>query len=221
MTFASQRSSIRNEGDARALFAALPAVDEAANRRLRERLIAAAESEGLLDVAYRTLDTPVGQLLLAATERGLVRVAYPREGHDRVLERLAERISPRILNAPGKLDPAARQLDEYFGGVRTRFELPLDPRLSTGFRREVLTHLPEIAYGRTASYAEVAQLAHNPKAVRAVGTACATNPLPVVIPCHRVVRADGSPGGYVGGEAAKAYLLELESHKLQAASFKQ
>ena len=211
MTSMNHVSSISNEGDAGALFAALPAGNEAANRRLRARLVAAAEAEGLLDVAYRTLDTPVGQLLLAATERGLVRVAYPREGHDRVLERLAERISPRILNAPGKLDPAARQLDEYFAGARTRFDLPLDSRLSAGFRRDVLTHLPEIAYGRTASYAEVAQLAHNPKAVRAVGTACATNPLPVVIPCHRVVRSDGSTGQYVGGPLAKSTLLDLEA----------
>ena len=216
MTSLNHTSSFSNDEDARALFAALPAGNEAANRRLRARLVAAAEAEGLLDVAYRTLDTPVGQLLLAATERGLVRVAYPREGHDRVLERLAERISPRILNAPGKLDPAARQFDEYFAGARTRFDLPVDSRLSTGFRRDVLTHLPEIAYGRTASYAEVAHLAHNPKAVRAVGTACATNPLPVVIPCHRVVRTDGSLGEYVGGEAAKAFLLRLES-----ASFEQ
>jgi methylated-DNA-[protein]-cysteine S-methyltransferase len=211
MTSINHISSFISDGDARALFAALPAGDEAANRRLKERLVAAAEAEGLLDIAYRTLDTPVGQLLLATTERGLVRVAYPREGHDRVLERLAERISPRILNAPAKLDPAARQLDEYFTGARTRFDLPLDPRLSTGFRRDVLTHLPEIAYGQTASYAQVAHLAHNPKAVRAVGTACATNPLPVVIPCHRVVRTDGSLGGYVGGEEAKAYLLGLEA----------
>jgi len=211
MTFANHVSSISNDDDARAVFAALPAVDEAANRRLHARLLAAAEAEGLLDIAYRTLDTPVGQFLLAATERGLVRVAYPREGHDQVLTGLAERISPRVLNAPGKLDGAARQLDEYFAGTRTRFDLPLDQRLSAGFRREVLVHLPEIAYGQTASYAEVARLAHNPKAVRAVGTACATNPLPVVIPCHRVVRADGSLGGYVGGPEAKAFLLALEA----------
>lgn len=191
------------------LFAALPLVDEAANARLHARLLAAAEADGLLDVAYRTLDTPVGQLLLAATEIGLVRVAYG--DHEAILAALVERISPRILNAPARLDAVARELDEYFAGTRRTFDLPLDHRLSSGFRREVLAHLPEIAYGTTASYAAVAELAGNPKAVRAVGTACATNPLPVVVPCHRVVRSDGSAGGYAGGPEAKLALVRLES----------
>jgi methylated-DNA-[protein]-cysteine S-methyltransferase len=138
-------------------------------------------------------------------------VAFARQGHDAALAALAEKISPRILLAPGRLDPVAREMDEYFAGTRTRFDLPLDHRLSAGFRRQVLGRLPDIAYGATASYAAVARLAGNPKAVRAVGTACATNPLPVVVPCHRVVRADGSPGGYAGGQAAKVILLALES----------
>jgi methylated-DNA-[protein]-cysteine S-methyltransferase len=193
------------------VFASLPVVDDGANARLHSRLVDAAAAEGLLDVAYRTVDTLVGRLLLAGTELGLLRVAYAREGHSQVLEQLAERISPRILNAPGRLDAAARELDEYFAGTRTEFDLPLDLRLSAGFRRTVLAHLPGIAYGSTASYAAVAQLTGHPKAVRAVGTACATNPLPVVVPCHRVVRSDGTAGGYVGGPEAKLTLLSLEA----------
>lgn len=193
------------------LFAALPAVDEEAQRRLHARLAAAADDAGILDVAYRTIDTPVGALLLAATERGLVRVAYDREDHDRVLAQLADGVSPRVLRAPARLDTAARELDEYFAGRRRGFDLPLDFQLSHGFRRTVLTHLREIGYGTTASYAVVAAAAGSPRAVRAVGSACATNPLPVVVPCHRVVRSDGAIGGYVGGPEAKRTLLRLEA----------
>lgn len=178
--------------------------------RLRTRLAAAAEADGVLAVAYRTVDSPVGTLLLAATEVGLVRVAYHGEDHDVVLQTLADRISPRILHAPARLDAAARELEEYFAGTRRSFDVPLDWRLSAGFRADVLRRLPGIGYGQTASYAAVAALAGNPKAVRAVGTACATNPLPLVIPCHRVVRSDGSMGGYLGGLDAKRTLLTLE-----------
>jgi methylated-DNA-[protein]-cysteine S-methyltransferase len=177
------------------------------------RLIAQAEEEGLLDVAYRTVDTVVGTMLLAATTTGLVRVAYEREGLDAVLRTLAARISPRILRTPGRLDEAARQLEEYFGGRRTQFDLPVDLRLSAGFRRSVLTYLPAITYGETASYQSVADAIRNPKAVRAVGTACATNPLPVVIPCHRVIRSDGQIGAYLGGPEIKQQLLDLEAHR--------
>lgn len=180
-------------------------------RRLQSRLADAAETQGLLDVAYRTLDTPVGSLLLAASELGLVRVAYAIEDHDVVLQALADRISPRILHAPARLDNTARELDEYFGGLRHSFDLRLDWQLSKGFRSIVLHALPNIGYGQTASYATVAQLAGNPKAVRAVGSACATNPLPVVVPCHRVVRSDGAMGGYLGGVDAKRTLLDLET----------
>jgi methylated-DNA-[protein]-cysteine S-methyltransferase len=180
-------------------------------QRLRERLADAAQAEGVLDVAYRTLDSPVGPLLVAATDRGLVRVAYHGENHDAVLQTLADRISPRVLHAPARLDSTARELDEYFAGARRTFDLPLDWRLSAGFRATVLHRLPDIGYGHTASYAAVAALAGNPKAVRAVGTACATNPLPVVIPCHRVVRSDGSLGGYLGGIDAKRTLIALEA----------
>jgi len=194
-----------------ALFATLPEVDEEAQRRLHARLVTAAAEAGILDVAYHTIDTPVGTLLLAATEKGLVRVAYAREGHDMVLDQLANSVSPRVLRAPARLDLAAREIEEYFAGRRSRFDLPLDFQLSQGFRRTVLSHLPAIGYGRTASYAAIAAAVGNPKAVRAVGTACATNPLPVVVPCHRVVRSDGTVGQYVGGTDAKKALLTLEA----------
>ena len=193
------------------LFGALPAADEETSARLHARLVAAAEREGVLDVAYRTIATPVGELLLAGTGHGLVRVAFPQQGHDAVLASLAQTVSPRVLRAPGRLDEVSRQLEEYFAGRRTVFDLPLDWRLATGFRRDVLAHLPAIPYGRTESYAQVATAAGNPKAVRAAGTACARNPLPVVVPCHRVVRSDGTAGGYAGGPDAKRALLALES----------
>lgn len=193
------------------LFAALPEVDADAQRRLHARLVAAATEADVLDVAYRTIDTPVGTLLLAATDQGLVRVAYASEDHDRVLEQLADRISSRVLRAPTRLEVAARAIDEYFSRRRTAFDIPLDLRLSTGFRRTVQAHLPDIPYGTTASYAALAAAAGNPRAVRAVGTACATNPLPVVVPCHRVVRSDGTIGRYVGGPEAKRTLLALEA----------
>jgi methylated-DNA-[protein]-cysteine S-methyltransferase len=180
-------------------------------RLLRDRLAAAAQAEGILDIAYRTVDSPVGSLLLAATEAGLVRVAYAAEDHDKVLQTLANRISPRILWAPARLDATASELEEYFDGRRRSFDLPLDWRLTAGFRRTVLHHLPEISYGQTASYASVARLAGSPKAFRAVGTACATNPLPVVVPCHRVVLSDGGIGHYLGGPDAKRTLLTLET----------
>ncbi len=191
--------------------APLAAPDEQAYRGLRARLAAQAAREGILDVAYRTIDTPVGELLLAATDRGLVRVAYPAQGHDAVLSTLADQVSPRILHAPARLDAAARELDEYFARARRSFGLSLDLRLAHGFRRTVLEHLTEIGYGATASYGAVALASGSPAAVRAVGTACARNPLPVVIPCHRVVRGDGSIGQYVGGTEAKRALLDLEA----------
>jgi methylated-DNA-[protein]-cysteine S-methyltransferase len=179
--------------------------------RLRDRLGLAAGAQGLLDVAYTTIDSPVGTLLLAATPKGLVRVAYAIEDHDRVLSTLSQRISPRVLRAPQRLNAAARELDEYFSGQRRVFDLSLDLSLSTGFRQLVQRHLPEIGYGQTRTYGQVAELVGSPRAVRAVGTACATNPLPVVVPCHRVLRADGTPGGYVGGPDTKKALLRLEA----------
>lgn len=193
------------------VFSALPEIDVDTATRLHTRLVASAAAGGLLDLAYRTVDSPIGTLLLAATPLGLVRVAFSCENHEQVLAALGERISPRILRAPGRLDAAASQLEEYFAGTRTRFELPLDLRLATGFRREVLAHLPDVGYGATASYSALALLAGSPRAVRAVGTACARNPLPVVLPCHRIVRSDGSAGSYLGGTEAKLTLLNLEA----------
>lgn len=177
---------------------------------LQARLANHAERLDLMDVAYCYVDSPVGRLLLAATDKGLVRVAFEREGFDAVLESLAMKLSPRLLHAPRRLDAVAAQLDEYFAGSRRHFDVPVNYALSAGFRQTVQQFLPLIEYGRTRSYKEVAESIGSPKAVRAVGTACATNPLPVVVPCHRVLRSDGSLGGYLGGLEAKSILLELE-----------
>ena len=193
------------------VLAAINTVDAKAMARLHDQLAATAEADRLLDVGYRTVDSPVGTLLLAATDQGLVRVAYDREDLDHVLQGLSDQISPRILRAPRRLDQVARQLAEYFAGRRRDFVLPLDFRLTHGFRRTVLGHLVLINYGHTETYAEVAAATGRARAVRAVGTACATNPMPVVVPCHRVLRSDGKLGGYIGGLEAKAALLSLES----------
>jgi methylated-DNA-[protein]-cysteine S-methyltransferase len=188
-----------------------PATEPGVLDRLHRALEESADRAGLLDVAYTIVDTPIGSLLLAGTAKGLVRVAFENEDHDQVLQMLATRLSPRVLRAPGRLADAARQLDEYFAGARTGFELPLDLSLSGGFRQAVQRYLPQIGYGQTRTYAQVASLVGNPKAVRAVATACATNPLPVIVPCHRVLRTDGTLGGYRGGLAAKTALLHLEA----------
>jgi methylated-DNA-[protein]-cysteine S-methyltransferase len=186
-------------------------VDSDHLQRLHARLETDAQARDLLDIAYRTVESAVGPLLLAATPRGLIRVAFANEDHDSVLVALSQRISPRMLEAPGRLDSTARQLDEYFAGRRHGFDVALDWSLSHGFRRTVLEHLnTDIGYGTTASYAALAQLAGSPKAVRAVGTACATNPIPIVVPCHRVIRSDGAVGAYRGGSVAKRALLDLE-----------
>ena len=200
-----------SESEVAGLLAPAHAVDDRDLTRLHTALGVAAAERGDLDVAYRTLDTPVGLVLLAATEQGVVRIAFERENHDAVLELLGAKVSPRILRAPARLDPVARELDEYFAGIRHRFDVPLDLRLTSGFRRSVVEHLPEIEYGHTESYAQVALAAGSPGAVRAVGTACAKNPLPLLMPCHRVVRSDGSYGNYAGGPEAKHALLTLEA----------
>jgi methylated-DNA-[protein]-cysteine S-methyltransferase len=199
------------------LICGLAQITDATTDKLSElhtRLTTAAQRDAILDIAYRVIDSPVGPLLIAATKLGLVRIAYASEGHGTVLQKLADKVSARILLAPARLDAAARQLDEYFTGDRREFDLPLDWRLSAGFRSTVLHRLPEVTYGQTASYAAVAKLAGNPKAIRAVGSVCATNPLPVVVPCHRVIRSDGAMGGYLGGVAAKRILLTLEGAAL-------
>ncbi|MET8050812.1 methylated-DNA--[protein]-cysteine S-methyltransferase [Streptosporangium sp. NPDC005286] len=202
-------SDIRHDNDTLSVLST--PIDADTLARLHARLERDAEANGLVDVAYTTIDSPVGKLLLAATSKGLVRVAYANEDHDHVLETLARKISPRILRAPRRLDDAAREIDEYFDRRRKAFDLPLDLSLSHGFRQLVQRHLPEIGYGQTRSYRQIAELVGNPKAVRAVGTACATNPLPVVVPCHRVLRTDGTLGGYIGGLDAKTALLNLEA----------
>ncbi len=191
--------------------AGVPRADESALARLHQDLVARAADAGLLDVAYRTVDSPLGPLLLAATRIGVVRIAFEREDHDAVLASLADAISPRVLLAPVRLDAVALELDEYLTGRRRTFDVPVDLRLASGFRRQVLTHLRRIPYGTTESYADVALAAGSPRAVRAVGTACATNPIPLVVPCHRVVRRDGALGGYRGGVAAKQALLAMEA----------
>jgi methylated-DNA-[protein]-cysteine S-methyltransferase len=207
MTTTSSDSEIA----ARLVGLSAPGGDPAAEVRLRARLATEAESEGLLDVAYRTVDSPIGSLLLAATPNGLVRVAFDVEGHETVLVDLADAISPRVVAAPRRLDAVAAQLDEYFSGDRRAFDIPVDLQLVHGFRRTVIEHLPDIAYGTTESYGWLAGAAGNPKAVRAVGSACANNPVPVVVPCHRVVRHDGTIGQYLGGTEAKRTLIELEA----------
>jgi methylated-DNA-[protein]-cysteine S-methyltransferase len=199
------------EGPLEAALAAAPAVDPARWARLREELARRAEAEQLIDVAYARHDTPLGQVLLGATPEGLVRVGLPSEDENAVLEELARRISPRVLRAPREvLEQTRRQLESYFTGTRHAFDLPLDWRLTTGFRREVLRATAQIPYGATSSYRALATQAGSPAAVRAAGTALALNPLPIVVPCHRVLRSDGQLGGYRGGAEAKAQLLELE-----------
>ncbi len=204
-------ASRRHEADELRGLLGVAEVSDVSLSSARDRFVARADRDDLLDVTYRTMESPAGVLLLAATPLGVVRVAFASDGHEAVLERLALLVSPRIVAAPGRLDALARELDEYFAGERRGFDVPLDFRLSRGFRRTVLRHMAEIPYGETESYSELAAAAGNPRAVRAVGTACATNPLPLVVPCHRVVRSDGTIGNYGGGTEVKRALLELES----------
>jgi methylated-DNA-[protein]-cysteine S-methyltransferase len=185
--------------------------DAAAWHRIRRALCARAAAAGLVDVAFERHDSPLGPILLGATREGLVRVGLPAEGEDAVLEELAARVSPRVLRVSRPaLARARRQLDEYFEGRRRRFDVPLDWRLSGGFRRAVLRAAARIPYGRTATYREMARRAGSPSAFRAAGSALATNPLPILVPCHRVLPARGGLGDYRGGAPAKARLLRLE-----------
>lgn len=171
----------------------------------------AASNAGLLDVAYTTLDSPVGTLLLACTPRGLVRLAYlDGEAEGAVLEQLARSVSPRVLAAPRELDEPRRELDEYFSGRRTRFELTLDWRLSRGFAQRVLKATARIPYGGVSSYGAVAAAAGSPRAFRAAGNALGANPLPIIVPCHRVLLSGGGLGGYTGGVERKRLLLAVE-----------
>jgi methylated-DNA-[protein]-cysteine S-methyltransferase len=180
---------------------------------LLDRLVARAADEGLLDVAYARVDSPVGALIAARTPRGLVRLAYEdfNGGEDAVVGDLAERLSPRVLEAPARLDDVRRELDEYFAGRRDRFDLPIDFGLvRTDFGRRVLQATATIPFGQTGTYATVARGAGNAAAVRAAGTALGRNPIPIVVPCHRVLRSGGALGGYTGGVHRKELLLALE-----------
>jgi methylated-DNA-[protein]-cysteine S-methyltransferase len=179
--------------------------------RAAERAAGAARAEGLVDVAYSIEPSPVGELVVAVTPRGLIRLAYgAEESTDAVLEELARRVSPRVLETPAALDEVRRELDEYFTGRRTSFDLPIDWRLHDGFGRRVLRATAQIPYGRLLTYAQVAAKAGSPRGSRAAGNALGSNRIPIVVPCHRVVRTGGALGGYTGGIERKQYLLELE-----------
>lgn len=194
--------------------------------RLRERLAREAQREGLVDVLVRSVGSPIGGLLLAATPQGLAYVAFEVEPRDEVLAMLATKIGPRVVHAGGPgapngatgdadvarvLDDATAQIEAYLTGRRREFSLPLDTVLASGFRGLVQRRLPDVGYGHTATYREIATALDKPGAVRAVGTACATNPLPLVWPCHRILRSDGGLGGYRGGLEVKRRLLAMES----------
>ena len=181
------------------------------------RLVARAEDEGLLEVAYGAVESPFGDLLAAVTPRGLLRLSYDPRRNDAVLEQIAERVSPRMLEAPTRLDSVRRQLDEYFEGQRQKFELKLDWRLTRGFFQKILRETARVRFGELATYKQMAEAAGSPRAVRAAGNALGSNPIPIVVPCHRIVRTGGKLGGYggglgpyIGGPEIKQRLLELE-----------
>jgi methylated-DNA-[protein]-cysteine S-methyltransferase len=181
-----------------------------------KRLADRAAAEGLLDVAYATVDSPFGPLLVARTRRGLVKVSFPTVyDTEETLAELAARLSPRVLEAPAELDDVRRQLERYFEGKLHEFDLPLDWRLTDGFRKRAQQAIARIPYGRTRSYTEIARSAGNARAVRAAGTACGANPIPIVVPCHRVLRSGGGLGGYGGGLPMKEALLDLEGVQIR------
>jgi methylated-DNA-[protein]-cysteine S-methyltransferase len=173
---------------------------------------AAATEARLLDVAYATLDSPLGRLLLAATPRGLVRLAYldSEEQEDVVLEQLAAHVSPRILASARRLDEPRRELDQYFAGGRSRFEVPLDWQLTRGFGRRVLRATARVPFASSSTYKQIAAQAGSPRGSRAAGNALGANPIPIIVPCHRVLHATGGLGGYTGGLARKRRLLAIE-----------
>jgi len=178
--------------------------------RLGDELGQRALDAGLADVAYGSMDSPVGELLVAVTDRGLVRVAFASEPSEEVLEELAARVSPRVLRLPGRTDAARRELDEYFAGDRRRFDLPLDWSLVRGFAQGVLRATASVPFGSVTTYRQMAEAAGSPRASRAAGNALGSNPIPIVVPCHRVLHSDGGLGGYAGGLDRKRYLLSLE-----------
>ena len=183
--------------------------------RAKSRLLARAEGDGLIDVAYATVDSPYGKLLIARTDRGVVKLALPSHRGDvvadnEILEELAGKVSPRVLEAPQRLDDARRELDAYFEGKLQHFNVPVDWRLSRGFTNRALHAVARIPYGETRSYGQIARAAGNERAFRAAGTACGHNPVPLIVPCHRVVQAGGAIGNYGGGPEMKRSLLSLE-----------
>ena len=179
---------------------------DATMARLRER----AARDGLLDVAYASFDSPLGPLLVAVTPRGLVRVAYEGEGDESVLDELADRVSPRVLHAPERTDAIRRELEEYFEGERRRFSTPVDWSLVRGFAQGVLRATARVPFGETTTYRQVAEAAGSPRASRAAGNALGSNPIPIVVPCHRVLHSGGGLGGYAGGLERKRRLLAIE-----------
>jgi methylated-DNA-[protein]-cysteine S-methyltransferase len=187
--------------------AATPAVDPAV---VTARLAARADADGLLDVAWDTLDSPLGELAVFLTPRGLVRLSYGNEPMAETLDELSRVVSPRILRSPRRTDQARRELDQYFSGHRHRFTTPIDWSLTRGFTRDVLAATARVPYGATASYGEVAAEAGSPRAARAAGNALSANPIPIVVPCHRVIHGDGGIGGYTGGLERKRFLLRIE-----------
>jgi methylated-DNA-[protein]-cysteine S-methyltransferase len=205
------RSGRRGPGDAemRGLGERLRRAGTTDVAELVEAALRRADAEGLVDVGWVVEDTPIGPLTLAATAAGVVRIGFGHE--DLVLDELASEVSPRVVHLPARLDEVRRELEEYFEGRRQRFQVSVDRRLSRGYRRAVLEALSrEVPYGQTVSYKELAERTGNPKASRAVGSAMATNPIPIVVPCHRVLRTGGSLGGYGGGLDTKVWLLRHE-----------
>ncbi len=177
---------------------------------LRHSLARRAAEDGLLDVAYGTVDSPLGELTAFVTRRGLVRLSYPGEPLEDQLRELAAVVSPRVLESPERTDEVRRQLDAYFAGTRRQFQIPVDWRLLRGFRAEVLRATARIPFGAVSTYREIATAAGSPNAYRAAGNALGSNPIPIVVPCHRVLHAGGGLGGYTGGLDRKRHLLRLE-----------
>ncbi len=196
-----------NELERRLSGVAQPPFDEG---RLMTGLRRRAADEGLLDVAYAEHDSPLGRLLVAVTPRGLVRIAYEGEPDDAVLGELARELSPRLLRSPERTDEARRELDAYFAGERRSFEVPVDWSLIRGFARKVLHATARVRFGEVTTYGSVAAEAGSPRGARAAGNALGSNPIPIVVPCHRVLHAGGGLGGYAGGLDRKRFLLELE-----------
>ena len=188
-----------------------PEIDPRAVEEMKRRLVGWAQGEALVDVAYTPVESPIGTLIAASTRRGLVRVSFESESTDNVLEELAKSISPRILESPAQLDDVRRELDEYFTGHRTAFDLPIDWKLARGdFSRRVLRAARRIPFGSVSTYSDMARRAGSARAARAAGNALGSNPIPIVVPCHRVVHSGGGLGGYGGGLDKKKFLLKLE-----------